>query len=127
MERFCRLSFGDSLLMHFLYVLHQLLLFTKASDGQSQRVKALLADSGLEFINVDMDTLPHGKMMEEALKQLTGRWQTPYVYIGHKYIGGHDHILTMNVSGYLGEIVKTINEFERDSDDVWRDSAPRSF
>ena len=65
--------------------------------------------------------------MLEGLKQMTGRDQTPFVYIGHKYIGGHDHILAMNVSGYLGEVVKTIQEFERESDDIWYDSAPRSF
>lgn len=74
-----------------------------------------------------MDAVPHGKLMNESLRQMTGRDATPYVYIGHKYIGGHEHILTMNVSGYLGEVVKTIQEFERDPSDMYYDSAPRSY
>lgn len=89
-------------------------------------MKYLLDDSGLTWTEIDLDARPNGNEMAEALKQITGCWNTPYVYLGHKYIGGHDHIVTMNLSGYLGNVIQAIEDFERDEDDVWYEPNPRS-
>lgn len=60
--------------------------------------KALLADKGVEFTEIDVT----GNAAERArLAQVTGQRTVPQIFIGEESIGGYDELAALETRGQL--------------------------
>lgn len=80
----------------------KMVLFGMTTCGQTMRLVGLLDSGHVHYTRVNLDQLPQGPDMMEALEALTGRSQVPLVFCRGKYMGTIDSIIAMNVAGRLG-------------------------
>jgi len=95
-----------------------------SDDAQTLRVVDLLEEGHVQFTVVYLDLLEDGPEMMESITLMTGRSQVPCIYIDGKFVGGHDHIVAMNVEGYLGKMLEEIGAIPydrmRELKKIWR-------
>ena len=82
----------------------KIVIFGLSDDPHTLRVMDLLDDGNVQYPTIQLDILENGADMMEAITHMTGRTQVPCIYIDGKFIGGHDHILAMNLDGHLGQV-----------------------
>ncbi|PKP97828.1 MAG: glutaredoxin 3 [Alphaproteobacteria bacterium HGW-Alphaproteobacteria-13] len=81
----------------------QIEIYTKAFCPYCVRAKALLADKGADYreIDVTMDRAAFDAMVERA----DGRRTVPQVFIGGRHIGGSDDLAALDARGGLDSLL----------------------
>eukprot|EP00906_Rhabdomonas_costata_P029968 RCo042325 len=81
-------------------------VFSKSYCPYCSRVKNFFDDLGVRYTAVELDQVPTGTAMQDALKTLTGQSTVPNVFVNHKHIGGCDKTLAMHKQGTLQPLLK---------------------
>ena len=78
-------------------------IYTKAFCPYCVRAKALLADKGADFreIDVTMDRAGFGAMVQRA----NGRRTVPQIFIDDRHIGGSDDLAALDARGELDPLL----------------------
>ena len=98
----------------------KVVLFGVSDDPHTNRIHDLFTQANVQFTSVNLDQLTSdeypnlGPDMMEAITHMTGRSQVPCIYIDGKFVGGHDHIIAMNLDGYLGKLLQDIGAIPYD-------------
>ena len=81
----------------------QIEIYTKAFCPYCVRAKALLADKGADYreIDVTMDRVGFDAMVERA----SGRRTVPQVFIDGRHIGGSDDLAALDARGGLDPLL----------------------
>ncbi|GBF95965.1 hypothetical protein Rsub_08088 [Raphidocelis subcapitata] len=61
----------------------------------------LLKSKGSPFVAFQIDAMPNGAAVHEALKAKTGQKTVPYVWINHEFVGGCDATKALDAAGGL--------------------------
>lgn len=67
---------------------YSLLVYSNSTCENSQEVKNLLRNEGLEFEYFDLDKLSEGKKILHALEKLTIYKSPPFIFYNKVYLGG---------------------------------------
>lgn len=67
---------------------YNLLIYSNSTCANSQEVKALFREEGLEFEYFDLDKLADGKKILHALEKLTIYKSPPFIFYNKVYLGG---------------------------------------
>lgn len=76
-------------------------IFSKSSCCISHTIKTLIRNFGANPTVYELDELPNGKEMENALVELGRNPSVPAVFIGKKLVGGANEVMSLNVKGKL--------------------------
>ncbi|XP_059630427.1 monothiol glutaredoxin-S10-like [Cornus florida] len=76
-------------------------IFSKSSCSMCHAIKRLFYGQGVSPIIHELDEEPRGREMEWALKRLGCNPSVPAVFIGGKFVGSADTVLTLQLSGEL--------------------------
>lgn len=102
----------------------KIVIFGISDDPHTLRVMNLFDEGHVQYTTIQLDVLENGADMMDAITHMTGRTQVPCIYIDGKFIGGHDHILAMNLDGHLGQLLDDIDAIPvdrlRDLKKSWR-------
>jgi glutaredoxin 3 len=66
---------------------------------------ALIRGFGAEPIVIEIDKMGNGYQIERALIQLGCRPSVPAVFIGQKFVGGTDEVISLNVQNKLSQLL----------------------
>eukprot|EP00586_Coscinodiscus_wailesii_P009563 CAMPEP_0172502638 /NCGR_PEP_ID=MMETSP1066-20121228/161598_1 /TAXON_ID=671091 /ORGANISM="Coscinodiscus wailesii, Strain CCMP2513" /LENGTH=133 /DNA_ID=CAMNT_0013277959 /DNA_START=314 /DNA_END=715 /DNA_ORIENTATION=- len=86
----------------------KVVMFGISDEPQTRRIKFLFDSEDVMYTSVDVDLVDNGPDVMTAIKHMTGHSVAPVIYIDGSYVGGHDHILAMNLDGYLGELLEHV-------------------
>ncbi|KZV43869.1 hypothetical protein F511_39243 [Dorcoceras hygrometricum] len=81
-------------------------IFSKSSCCMCHAIKRLFYEQGVSPMVYELDELVNGKEMERALVRLGCDPPVPAVFIGGKFIGRTNNILTLQVDGSLKKMLK---------------------
>lgn len=82
-------------------------IFSKSSCYMSHTVKTLISSYGAYVTEYEIDAIPNGKVIEKALAQNFGqRGNVPVIFIGQKFIGGTNEIMSLQVRGQLVPLLR---------------------
>ena len=77
-------------------------IYTTQTCPYCHRAKALLAQKGVAFLEVDVSTDPD---MRRKLLDRTGRRTVPQIFINDKSVGGYDDIAALDRAGKLNGLL----------------------
>ncbi|XP_051115305.1 monothiol glutaredoxin-S6-like [Andrographis paniculata] len=80
-------------------------IFSKTNCCITHAVNVLIRDYGANPVVYELDKLPNGRQMEKALMELGCNPSTPAVFIGRKFRGGSNEIMTLNIKGELKQLL----------------------
>ncbi|KAL2900452.1 Monothiol glutaredoxin-S6 [Bienertia sinuspersici] len=76
-------------------------IFSKSSCCMSHSMKQLISGYGANPTVYELDELPNGREIDRALQKLGCKPGVPAVFIGQKFIGGANDIISLQVQGKL--------------------------
>ncbi|MEH6468590.1 MAG: glutaredoxin 3 [Porticoccus sp.] len=77
-------------------------VYTTRSCGYCVSAKRLLADKGVKYSEIAVDSDP---AMRRKLITLSGRHTVPQIWVGDTHVGGCDDLYHMNQSGQLDVLI----------------------
>ncbi|KAE9589223.1 putative thioredoxin-disulfide reductase [Lupinus albus] len=80
-------------------------IFSKSTCCMSHSVKALIFSFGANPMVIEVDKIENGVQIESALVQLGSRPSVPSVFIGQKFIGGADEVISLNIQNKLAPLL----------------------
>ncbi|KAF5752222.1 monothiol glutaredoxin-S2 [Tripterygium wilfordii] len=83
-------------------------IFSKSTDGISHSIRTLLTDFGVNPAVYELDQMPRGHEIEQALYRL-GCTSVPAVFIGGELVGGSNEIISLHLSQSLIPMLKRAN------------------
>ena len=81
-----------------------IVVYSKDYCPYCKRAKALLAQKGVTFKNIDVAIDP--KQLGIMIKRSGGRRTVPQIFIGNLHIGGADDLFALDRSGGLDPLLK---------------------
>ncbi|KAL2551468.1 Monothiol glutaredoxin-S6 [Forsythia ovata] len=84
-------------------------IFSKNSCCISHAINMLIRSFGANPTIYELDELPNGDQIEKALLALGCDPSVPAVFIGKKFIGGSNEIMSLNVKGKLRPLLIKAN------------------
>ncbi|XP_042463639.1 putative glutaredoxin-C14 [Zingiber officinale] len=82
-------------------------IFSLSSCYMTYSVKSLFNDLGVNAIVHELDQDPRGAEMEKALVKLLGRRPAvPAVFIGGRFIGSTDRVMSLHLGGNLVPLLR---------------------
>ncbi|XP_030463088.1 monothiol glutaredoxin-S1-like [Syzygium oleosum] len=81
-------------------------IFSKSTCCMSHTVKSLILSYGANPTVYELDEIPNGKQIECALVQLGQHEVVPTVFIGQKYVGGPNELMSHQVRGTLVPLLR---------------------
>lgn len=79
-------------------------VYTKAFCPYCTRAKALLADKGADFHEIDVTMDRAG--FEAMVARAGGRRTVPQIFIGDRHVGGSDDLAALEAKGELDALLK---------------------
>ncbi|KNA23505.1 hypothetical protein SOVF_024300 [Spinacia oleracea] len=79
----------------------QLVIFSKSSCCVSHSMKQLISSYGANATVYELDELPNGKEIEKGLLSMGNKPSVPAIFIGQKFVGGSNEILSLQIQGKL--------------------------
>ncbi len=76
-------------------------MYTTEWCGYCVRAKTLLDSRGLPYEEIHMDDDPE---FRRKLRDLTGRWTVPQIFIDERPIGGYTELAALDRAGKLDEL-----------------------
>ncbi|KAK2364628.1 hypothetical protein P8452_67549 [Trifolium repens] len=80
-------------------------IFSKSTCCMNPTMIALIRGFGAEPIVIEIDKMGNGYQIERALIQLGCRPSVPAVFIGQKFVGGTDEVISLNVQNKLSQLL----------------------
>ncbi|GAB4840950.1 Monothiol glutaredoxin-S1 [Ancistrocladus abbreviatus] len=80
-------------------------IFSKSSCCMSHSVKQLISSYGANPTVYELDEIPNGREIERALQKLGGKPSVPAVFIGQRFAGGANDVISLQVQGRLGPML----------------------
>ncbi|GAB9475225.1 hypothetical protein Gpo141_00012327 [Globisporangium polare] len=81
-------------------------VYAKSYCPHCAKTKALLTELGVHFVLVDLDLIPEGEALQNALADLTGQRTVPNVFIGAKSVGGNSDVQELHAKEQLVSLLK---------------------
>ncbi|KAG6582233.1 Monothiol glutaredoxin-S10, partial [Cucurbita argyrosperma subsp. sororia] len=81
-------------------------IFSKSSCCMSHAIKRLFYDQGVSPAVYELDQDSRGKEIEWALRRLGCNPAVPAVFIGGRFIGTANTIITLHLNGCLDKLLK---------------------
>ncbi|CAN1807091.1 Monothiol glutaredoxin-S10 [Linum perenne] len=81
-------------------------IFSKSTCYMCHAIKRLFYEQGVSPAIYELDEDPRGKEMEWALIQLGCNPSIPAVFIGGKFIGSANTVMTLQLNGSLKKLLK---------------------
>ncbi|KID91697.1 Thioredoxin-like fold protein [Metarhizium guizhouense ARSEF 977] len=81
-------------------------VFSKSYCPYCRSTKETLKKLGAEFKALELDQIPDGAALQDALEDITGQRTVPNVHIRQKHIGGNSDVQSLNNSGKLEGLLK---------------------
>ncbi|XP_022138745.1 monothiol glutaredoxin-S2-like [Momordica charantia] len=76
-------------------------VFSKNSCCMSHSIKTLLCDFGVNPTVYELDELPRGKEIEQALTRIGCNPAVPAVFIGGELVGGANEVMSLHLKRNL--------------------------
>ncbi len=73
------------------------------------QAKDVLKGKGVPFKAIELDQIPQGHQMQDALKTLSGQRTVPNIYIGGTHVGGCDDLMAKISSGTVKSLLNQNN------------------
>ncbi|BFZ15913.1 hypothetical protein BsWGS_18952 [Bradybaena similaris] len=87
---------------------HKVVIFSKSQCPFCQNSKTLLGNFGVNYLSVELDEVPDGNELQNALGEITGVKTVPRIFIDGKCIGGSNDLTSLNESGGLRDLLKDL-------------------
>ncbi|KAF8035300.1 hypothetical protein BT93_C1351 [Corymbia citriodora subsp. variegata] len=81
-------------------------IFSKSTCCMCHAIKRLFYDQGVSPAIHELDEDPRGKEMERALIRLGCNPAVPAVFIGGKFVGSANAVMTLQLNGSLKKMLK---------------------
>ncbi|KAF3456151.1 hypothetical protein FNV43_RR00801 [Rhamnella rubrinervis] len=81
-------------------------IFSKSSCCMCHSIKTLLCDFGVNPAVYELDEIPRGREIEQALSRLGCSPTVPAVFIGGELIGGANEIMSLHLKRSLIPMLK---------------------
>ncbi|KAK9695068.1 Glutaredoxin [Basidiobolus ranarum] len=81
------------------------MVFSKSFCPYCDEAKGVLSQVYPDFTAIELDQLPDGGDIQDALQSLSGQRTVPNIYIKGKHVGGCDDLLSAQKSGKLKELL----------------------
>lgn len=81
-------------------------IFSKSSCCMCHAIKRLFYEQGVSPMILELDEDSRGKEMEWALMRLGCNPSVPAVFIGGKFIGSANTVMTLHLNGSLKKMLK---------------------
>lgn len=82
--------------------LAEVTIYTRQFCGYCTAAKALLADKGIPFTEIDAGRDPEKR---NEMMQRSGRFTYPQIFVGARHVGGYTDIHALNASGELDSLL----------------------
>eukprot|EP00898_Chlorokybus_atmophyticus_P005042 jgi/Chlat1/5539/Chrsp369S00843 len=82
------------------------MLFSKTYCPYCKKVKQLFQELNVPLEPLELDLSDKEEQWQKALYELTGKWTVPSVWIGGKYVGGHDDTLKLHKESQLTKLLQ---------------------
>ncbi|OWM78024.1 monothiol glutaredoxin-S1-like [Punica granatum] len=83
-----------------------IVIFSRTTCCMSHTVKALISSYGANPTVYELDEMPDGNAIEQALLQLGCRQAVPAVFIGQRLVGGTNELMSLQVRGNLVPLLR---------------------
>ena len=84
---------------------NKVMMFSKSYCPFCVRAQQLLGKSGVSFKCVEMDQIPNGDQMHEAVKAHSGQRTVPLTYVNGVKVGGCDDLMAAASNGKLKKML----------------------
>ncbi|CDP12909.1 unnamed protein product [Coffea canephora] len=84
-------------------------IFSKSNCCISHAIKILISSFGANPTVYELDQLPKGREVENALLTLGCNPSVPAVFIGKIFVGGSNEVMSLNVKGKLKPLLIEAN------------------
>ena len=81
-------------------------IYSKSSCCMSHTVKTLLCDFGANPAVHELDEVPRGREIEQALLRLGCSPAVPAIFIGGELVGGANEVMSLHLNGSLIPMLK---------------------
>ncbi|CAL1397132.1 unnamed protein product [Linum trigynum] len=81
-------------------------VFSKSSCCMCHTIKTLFFDFGVNPTVYELDQIPGGREIEQALARHGVAGDFPVVFIGGNLVGGANEIMTLHLNGSLSAMLK---------------------
>ncbi|KAK4433931.1 UNVERIFIED_CONTAM: Monothiol glutaredoxin-S10 [Sesamum radiatum] len=81
-------------------------IFSKSTCCMCHAIKRLFYEQGVSPMVYEIDEQPNGRETERALMRLGCSPTVPAVFIGGKFVGSANNILTLHLDGSLKKMLK---------------------
>ncbi|GAB4840955.1 Monothiol glutaredoxin-S6 [Ancistrocladus abbreviatus] len=76
-------------------------IFSKSSCCVSHSMKQLISSYGANPTVYELDEIPNGREIERVLQTVGGKPGVPAVFVGQKFVGGANEVISLQVQGKL--------------------------
>ncbi|GMH27771.1 hypothetical protein Nepgr_029614 [Nepenthes gracilis] len=76
-------------------------VFSRSSCCVSHSMKQLICSYGANLTVYELDEIPNGREVDRALQSIGCRPSVPAVFIGQKFVGGANEVISLQVQGKL--------------------------
>ncbi|OIV95791.1 hypothetical protein TanjilG_20241 [Lupinus angustifolius] len=76
-------------------------IFSKSSCCMCHTIKTLFSEFGVNPSVHELDEIPKGKEIEQALSRLGCKPSVPAVFIGGKFVGGTNEVMSLHLNRTL--------------------------
>jgi glutaredoxin 3 len=105
----------------------KILVYSKQKCPFALKAKQMLLNKGLTPTVVELDTIESGKMMQDALENITGQRTVPNIFVGGMHVGGWTRLESSEKYGVLDSMLKVAGVIQpfgipvkRLDDTVWQ-------
>eukprot|EP01039_Chlorochromonas_danica_P002866 gene2866-3130_t len=84
---------------------NKIIVFSKSYCPYCNRAKAAITEQGQQFKAIELDQVPNGSAIQDALATKTGQRTVPNIFINGKHVGGCDKTLEAIASGEFQRLV----------------------
>ncbi|XP_042050555.1 monothiol glutaredoxin-S4-like [Salvia splendens] len=81
-------------------------IFSKSSCCISHTIRSLFSDFGVNPTVYELDEIPGGREVEQALSRLGCNPSVPAVFIGGEFVGGANEIMSLHLKRSLKPMLK---------------------
>ncbi|XP_051127958.1 monothiol glutaredoxin-S5-like [Andrographis paniculata] len=81
-------------------------IFSKTTCCMSHTIKSLITDFGVNPTVYELDDIPMGRDIEDAISALGCNPASPAVFIGGEFVGGANEIMSLHLKRTLKPMLK---------------------
>ncbi len=79
-------------------------MFSKTFCPYCDQAKEILSSADVKFDVTELDTVPEGPKMQDALQEITGQRTVPNIFIGGTHVGGCSDLQAKIKNGSVFEL-----------------------